>query len=103
MKNLNFILVVVAVFLVSTISIANTIDGVDLKIEKINQDRLEISISDLPEAVTNTLKTDFAEFTPEKAYKSTKDDTVFYYVQIKKDDIIIEILFDDEGNALEKK
>lgn len=66
------------------------------------QDKTEVQISELPEAVTKTLNETYADYTAKKAYKATKDDHEVYYVKLQKEGAYKKVLIDAEGNVIEE-
>lgn len=70
-----------------------------------DQDRQEIAISDLPDAVTASLESqDYSGWTVGTAYKKTdasKDNMEVYVVELKRGTEIKKVKFDKDGNKLD--
>ena len=70
-----------------------------------DKDRQEISVSELPEAITASLEsTDYSGWTVGTAYKKTdasKDNMEVYVVELKKGTETKKVKFDKDGNKLE--
>lgn len=71
--------------------------------QQVTPEKVEIELSQLPEAVTAKLAESYADYLAEKAYKAMKDDKEIYYVLITKEGKTINVLLDAEGNILEEK
>ncbi|MCF6348098.1 MAG: hypothetical protein L3J20_07345 [Flavobacteriaceae bacterium] len=100
MRKLSILLAFAVLSLVSTTTFAQEAKE---EVKEIVQDKVEIQISELPEAVTKTLGEQFAEFTAEKAYKSVLDEKEVYYVKLVKDGEYSVVLIDAEGNVIQKE
>ncbi len=100
MRKLSILLAFAVLSLVSTTTFAQETKE---EVKEIVQDKVEIQISELPEAVTKTLGEQFAEFTAEKAYKSVLDEKEVYYVKLVKDGEYNVVLIDAEGNVVQKE
>jgi len=101
MKKLSYLIVFV------TLSLTNTVfaqDIVEASTETIQQEKNEIQIGELPEAITNALTSEFSNYTTNKAFKSTLDGQEVYYVQLTNTDVTsIEVLFNNAGKIIEQK
>jgi len=76
----------------------------DIVEETVQQEKNEIQVGELPEAITNTLTSEFSNFTAGKAFKSTLDGQEVYYIQLVKSDATsIEVLFNNAGKIIEQK
>ena len=107
MRKLSVLLTFAVLILVSTTTFAQEVkeeikDKVQAKKELV-QEKVEVQLSELPDAVTKTLGENFAEFTAKKAYKVVKDGKTNYYVKLLKGEEYIKVLIDDQGKVLEKK
>ena len=100
MRKLGLLLAFAVLSLVSTTTFAQEAKE---EVQEIAQERVEVQISELPEAVTKTLGKQFAEYTAEKAYKSILDEKKVYYVKLAKGEEYIKVLIDTEGNVIEKE
>lgn len=69
-----------------------------------DMDREEISVAELPAAVSSQLEsTDYAGWTVEEAYKKEKDGETFYAVKLKQGNETKKVKFDAQGNKVDKK
>ncbi len=100
MRKLSILLAFAVLSLVSTTTFAQEVKE---EAQEVVQDKVEIQISELPEAVTKTLGEQFAEYTAEKAYKSILDEKEVYYVKLVKDGEYNVVLIDAEGNVIQKE
>ncbi len=96
MRKLGLLLAFAVLSLVSTTTFAE-------EVQEVVQEKVEVQISELPEAVTKTLGEQFAEYAAEKAYKSILDEKEVYYVKLAKGEEYIKVLIDAEGNVIEKE
>ena len=99
MRKLSFLFLFAALSLVSTATFAQEVKE-EVKAEVVAQEKVEIQLSELPEAVTKALGEQFAESTAEKAYKVTQDGQEIYHVQLAKDGAKTLVHFDAEGKVL---
>jgi len=100
MRKLSFLLVFTIISFIGT----NVFSQVEEVVEVIEQERVEILISDLPEAITNAISSDFADYTTEKVFIATQEEQDVYSVQLTKaNDTGIEVLFDAAGKVIEQK
>jgi len=103
MRKLSILLVFAVLSLVSTTTFAQDAkEEVQAAVAQ-EQEKVEVQISELPEAVTKTLGEQFAEYTAEKAYKTVKGDKEVYYVKLVKGEEYKKVLIDAEGNLMEKE
>lgn len=100
MRKLSFLFLFVAVGLVSTTTYAQEVTK---EVVKKQQEKVEVQISELPEAITKTLKAEFADLKADKAYKFEKEGKTLFYVKLKNADKHIKVTLDAEGKVLEKK
>jgi hypothetical protein len=69
-----------------------------------DKDKKEISVSQLPPAVSAQLQTqDYSGWTVSKAWKKEKDGETKYAVELKNGDEIKKVKFDAQGNVLKEK
>ena len=97
MKKLIYLLLIGAFSLTSTTVFAQETKEAQETI----QDKVEVQLSDLPEAVTKALGENFAGYTAEKAYKVIHNKKEIYYIYMVKDDESIRVIIDTEGNIQE--
>jgi len=101
MRKLSYLIVFVTLSLISTVFAQ---DIVEASAETIQQEKNEIQVGELPEAITNALTSEFSNYTAGKAFKSTLDGQVVFYVQLAKADATsIEVLFNNAGKIIEQK
>jgi len=100
MRKLSILLAFAVLSLVSTTTFAQEAKE---EVKEVVQDKVEIQISELPEAVTKTLGEQYAEYNAEKAYKSVLDEKEVYYVKLVKDGEYNVVLIDAEGNVIQKE
>ena len=104
MRKLSFLFLFAALSLFTTTTFAQEVEKeVKATATKTVQEKVEIKLSELPEAVTDVLGDQFAEFTAEKAYKAKKDNTAVFYIKLKKDGKYTKVIIDATGKVLEKK
>ncbi len=101
MRKLSYLIVFVTLSLTSTVFAQ---DVVEATAETIQQEKSEIQVGELPEAITNAITSEFSNYTAGKAFKSILDGQEVYYVQLTKDDTAsIEVLFNNAGKIIEQK
>ncbi len=72
------------------------------------QDATEVKLSELPEAITKSVKGNFSDYTLKKAAKvlkqnpASKKNEAFYNVTLVKGKEVLNVLFDAKGNELKK-
>ncbi len=104
MKKLFVLSVFVLFGLISTTTFAQVEEDVKTEV----QDKTEIKVSELPDAVAKALKDNFANFTAKKASKvlkqnvDTKKNEAFYYVTLTKGKEKLSVLIDPKGNVINK-
>jgi len=104
MRKVIYFFVVAIISLASTTTFAQEVkEEVKAVVQEKLQDKTEVKISELPEAVTKTLSEKYAEYTAEKAYKVSKDNKEVYYVKLVNGEQYIKVLIDAEGKVIEKK
>ena len=97
MRKLSFLFLVAALSLVSTTAFAQEVQK---EVKEVVQEKVEIKLSELPEAVTKALGEQFADATAEKAYKETQDGQDIYHVKLEKEGAYTMVHFDAEGKVL---
>ena len=105
MKKLSYLIVFAALSLISTTTIAQEVK-VPVKNavkEMLQEEKVEVNLSELPEAVTDVLSDEFEGYTAKKAYKAIKEDKEVFYIKLEKEGEYIKVLIDAEGNVIEKK
>ena len=102
MKKLIYLFAFGVLSLTSTTAFAQEVKEVKEKVQKTIQDKVEVQIGDLPEAVTKTLGEKFAEYTAEKAYKITYNKKEIYYIDLIKEEKSIKTVIDSKGNIIEE-
>ena len=107
MKKLSVLVTFAVLVLASTTTFAQKVKEEIKEVVKekkeLVQDKVEVQLSELPEAVTKTLGEKFSEFTAKKAYKVVKGEKVVYYVKLLKGEEHIKVLVDAKGKVIEKK
>jgi ElaB/YqjD/DUF883 family membrane-anchored ribosome-binding protein len=102
MRKLSYLIVFAALSLISTTTFAQE-EGEEVKAEAkemLQQEKVEVKLSELPEAVTKTLSEQFEEYTAEKAYKGVEDEKVVYYIHLIKEGENIVAAIDADGNVI---
>ncbi len=100
MRKLSILLAFAVMSLMSTTAFAQDVKE---EVQQVEQEKVEVQISELPEAVTKTLGEQFAEYTAEKAYKTMQEEKEVYYVKLVKGEEYVKILIDAEGNIIDSK
>ncbi len=108
MKKFSLVIVFAVFALVSTTTFAQ--EGMEVAaqdateaVQEVVQEKVEVQISELPEAVTKTLATEFVDYTAEKAFQTTENEKVVYYVGLTKENEALTVVIDAEGNIVDKK
>ena len=102
MKKLSILVAFAVMSLVSTATFAQEVEETVVEAVAQQDDKVEIQVSELPEAVTNAVATNFSEYTAAQAFKTIKDEKEVFIVVLAKDDAKEEVHFDAEGNVLEQ-
>ncbi len=103
MRKVIYLWVFTAVSLISTTTFAQKVEEkINVKVQEQTQNKLEVKISELPDAVTKAIGEQYAGFTIEKAYKSTAKEEI-YIVKLLKGEKHIKVLMDAKGNLIKKK
>ena len=101
MRKLRFLVLFAALGLFTMTTFAQEVkEEVKAVASAIAQEKVEIKLSELPEAVTKALSEQFAESTAEKAYKATQDGQDIYHVKLENDGAYTLVHFDAEGKVL---
>lgn len=100
MKKVSLVLAIVALSLTSTFAIAQNSEEATVETNLVMQEKVEISLSELPTAVSDVLTADYADFEAVKAFKSSVDGKDIYEVELKNEDSSLAIAFDAEGNVV---
>ncbi|MCF6351273.1 MAG: hypothetical protein L3J23_09660 [Flavobacteriaceae bacterium] len=105
MKKLFVLSVFVLFALISTTTfaqeevVAENVTEVQDEIAEV-QDKTEVKVSELPDAVAKTLKENYADFTAEKASKVLKQVKAFYLVTLTKGEENLVVLLDSAGKEV---
>lgn len=105
MKKLSYLFVFGALSLISTTTYAQEVKQkvkTEVK-EMLQEEKAEVKLSELPEAVTDVLGDEFAGYIAKKAYKTKKEDKEVFYIKLEKDGKYIKVLMDAGGKVIEKK
>lgn len=100
MRKLSILLAFAVLSLISTTTFAQEATE---EVQEVTQDKVEVQVSELPEAVTKALGENFAEYTATKAYKSVLDEKEVYTITLVKDEESVDVLIDAEGNVIQKE
>ncbi len=105
MKKLNYLIVLGVFGLINTTMYAQeVIQKVKTEVKEILQEeKVEVKLSELPEAVTDVLEDEFVGYTAKKAYKTKKEDKEVFYIKLEKEGKYIKVLIDAGGTVIEKK
>jgi len=111
MRKLRFLFLFAALSLLTTTTFAQEIKEevkavakeVKAVVKEVQEEKVEIKLSELPEAVTKVLGEEFAEFTAEKAYKTKKENKEVYYIKLSKDGKYKKVLISADGKVIEQK
>jgi len=101
MRKLKFLILLVVVSLISTVTNAQVEETEEIKTEV--QEKATIQANDLPDAVAVTLKEKYAEYNIDKALKTEFNNKKAFYVLLSKGEESIKILIDVEGNIYNKE
>lgn len=101
MKKLSFLFAIAFMTLTATATFAQEIE--ESVQEEVQQEKVEVAIADLPEAITNAIAADFADYTADKAYKGSKDEQEVYWVKLTGENGTIKVLFNANGEVLEQE
>ena len=101
MRKLSVLLLVAALSLVgANVSAQEIEENVNVVAQKVQQDMEEVKLSDLPDAVKNTLAEKYANHTPKKALKTKKDNVVIYYIKLQQGEEFETVMIDAEGSII---
>ena len=102
MRKLSVLFLVAALSLVSANVTAQEVkESVNAVAQKVQQDMEEVKLSDLPDAVKNTLAEKYAKHTPKKALKTKKDNVVIYYIKLQQGEEFETVMIDAQGIVIE--
>ena len=105
MKKLSYLIVFAALSLISTTTIAQEVK-VPVKNavkEMLQEEKVEVNLSELPEAVTDVLSDEFEGYTAKKAYKAIKEDKEVFYIKLEKEGEYIKVLITLKVLLLKRK
>ena len=97
MKKLSFLIAFAVLSLISTTTFAQEEDSTEV----VQQEKVEIQLGDLPEAVATAVTTDFEGYTADKAFKSSQEGQDIYTIQLSKDGEAIEVNYTAEGKVVQ--
>jgi len=100
MRKLSVLLTFAVLSLLSTTIVAQETTK---EVEEVTQDKVEVQISELPEAVAKVLEKQFLGYVIDKAYKTVQNGKEVYYVKLLNGEEYIKVLIDAEGNIIEKE
>lgn len=100
MKKLSALFVLTFLFLTAGTTFAQE-NKEEIK-KEIKQDKVEVAVADLPEAVQKTLNETYAGFEVKKAYKKGEKSPKFY-AKLEKDGKKIKVTLDENGKVLAQK
>lgn len=105
MKKLSYLIVITALSLISTTTFAQEVkEKMKMEVkETLQSEKVEVNLSELPEAVTDVLGDEFAGYTAKKAYKTKKENKEVYFIKLEKEGKYLKVLIDSKGNVVEKK
>jgi len=104
MRKLSLVFAFVVFALVSTTTFAQEgMEAATQDVAEAVQEKTEVKVSELPEAVTKTLTEEFSDFTADKAYKATENEKEVYYINLVKEDEALTVIIDADGNVVAKK
>ena len=97
MRKLSFLIAFTTLSLISTTTFAQEAQATEV----VQQEKVEIKTSDLPEAVTKAVAADFQGYTIDKAFKSSIEGQDIFTVQLSKDGEALEINYTAEGKVVQ--
>lgn len=100
MKKLSLVFAFAIVALFSTATFAQEVTE---EVEETIQQRVEVKVSELPEAILKTLKEEFSDYTADKAYKTTENQKEIFYVILIKEKETLTVIIDANGGLIGKK
>lgn len=93
------LMLVVITLLISTIGFAQSKTNATQNINKV---KLKIKVSEIPVVVVKTLNKEYTNFTPEKAFKTKRNNKQAYFISLIKDETTTTVYIDTNGNILNK-
>ena len=103
MRKLSLVFAVVVFALVSSTAFAQ--EGMETAAQDqaaAVQEKTEVKVSELPEAVTKTLTESFSDYTADKAFKATENEKEVYYINLVKENEALTVVIDADGNVVGK-
>jgi len=100
MKKVSLVLAIVALSLTSSFAIAQNAEEPIVETNLVIQEKVEISLSELPAAISDALTANYADYEAVKAFKSSVDGRNLYELELKNEDSSVTITFDEEGNVV---
>jgi len=97
MRKLSFLIAFAVLSLISTATFAQE----EQATENVQQEKAEIQLGDLPEAVATAVTADFQGYTAEKAFKSSIDGQDIFTIQLSKDGEAFEVNYNAEGKVVQ--
>ncbi len=97
MKKLSYLIAFAVLSLISTTTFAQEEEATEI----VQQEKVEIQLGDLPEAVTTAIAADFEGYTADKAFKSSQEGQDIYTIQLSKDGEAIEVNYTAEGKVVQ--
>lgn len=93
----NPLMLVAIMLLISTIGFAQS-----TTIENTNKVKLKIKVSEIPVIVVKTLNKEYTNFTPERVFKTKKNNKQAYFISLIKNETTTTVYIDTNGNILNK-
>ena len=90
-------MLVAVMLLISTIGFAQSKTTTTKDTNKV---KLKIKVSEIPVVVVKTLNKEYTNFTPEKVYKTKKNNKQAYFISLIKDETTTVVYIDTNGNIL---
>ncbi len=98
MRKLSYLIAFAVLSLISTTTFAQEVEEAT---EVAQQEKIEIQLNELPEAVATAVGVDFEGYTADKAFKSSQDGQDIYTIQLSKDGEAIEVNYNTEGKVVQ--
>ncbi len=100
MRKFSLVIVFAVFALVSTTSFAQEAEAAVEVAQEVLQEKVEVNVSELPEAVTKTLTEEFADYTADKAFQATENEKTVYYIDLIKENEALTVVIDADGNVV---